>query len=91
MKKGLKVLMGAAALLAGGISQAATPTTQTAKTAIEINQKQTVEHKKVKQSREVAPDMQGGLRFDYYDRGRSPKEYGMYLQSTGRQKWDKKR
>lgn len=91
MKKSMAVLIGAGALFAGGAAQAATPLVTVQKTGIEINQKQTNQEQKGKQTREIAPDMFGGLRFDYFDRGRSPKEYGMWLQATGRQKWNKRK
>lgn len=39
--------------------------------------------------REILPDGVGGIQNSFWDFGTSPKEYGQFLQSTGRQKWTK--
>ena len=62
------------------------------RTVITVNaDKEAPPKQRIKQTREIGLDGTGGLDFPFYDRGRSPKEYGQYLQATRRQKWNKKK
>jgi len=89
MKKRIGML-AAAALAFGGLAQA-TPVSSIDKQGNTITQKvNQPEQKRVRQSRELPPDGMGGIDFPFYDRGRSPKEYGQWLQATDRQKWTKR-
>lgn len=82
-------MLAMAALAMGGTAQTA-QVTESAGSSTVITTKATEEKKQVRQTRAVIPNPFGGLDFGYYDRGLSPKEFGMWLQSTGRQKWSKK-
>jgi len=81
--------MAALALLAGGLGQM-TPTALNAKT-IEVTQqaKQELPKQTRETRRQILPDGFGGLDFPLIDHGRSPKEYGQWLQAKGKQKWSK--
>jgi len=81
--------MAALALLAGGLGQM-TPTALNAKT-VEITQqaKQELPKQTRETRRQILPDGFGGLDFPPVDHGRSPKEYGQWLQYNRKQKWSK--
>lgn len=90
MKKSRIGLIGALAF-AGAVQAAPTINTQD-KTNVVIQEKVPDQNnRRVRQNRELPPDGMGGISFPFYDTGRSPKEYGQWLQATGRQKWVKKR
>lgn len=91
MKKSKVSILAAAALALGGIAQAA-PTGAVDKQSNTIVQKvNQSEQGRVRQSRELRLDGTGGIDFPFYDRGRSPKEYGQWLQANGLQKWSKRK
>ena len=94
MRKQLGLMAGIALSMAG-VAQAA-PTTFAPtenKQTVTPQAKDTNNRRKVVQSRalEVNPYTGGLDNMLFYDRGRSPKEYGQYLQSKGLQKWNKRR
>ena len=88
----MKKVLTAAAVAIASLAQ-----TNDVNANVQTQQKQIVQDKQgnkkeVAQTREIKVDpLTGGLYSGFYDRGRSPKEYGQWLQSTGRQKWNKKK
>lgn len=97
MKKrtiGLGRLALATAMLFAGGAQAA-PEIINANAPVEqqapTQQKQELPKQTAENRKQILPDGTGGLMFQHPDHGISPKDYGQYLQSTGRQKWSKKR
>jgi hypothetical protein len=88
MKKNRIGLMALAALMTGGISQAA-PITVESPVPVTQQAKQTLPKRTRENRREILPDGIGGIRIPYIDHGTSPKEYGQWLQGTGKQKWIK--
>lgn len=83
--------LAVAAMSMAGATQAAIPVQQNDKQQTVQQAKDVNNQRKVIQSKEIKVDpMTGGLDFGFYDRGRSPKEYGQFLQSRGLQKWNKK-
>jgi hypothetical protein len=91
MKSKIGFLAGMA-LAMGGVAQSAVPVQQDNKNSQHVQTKAVNNQRKVVQSREIKVDpMTGGLDFNFYDLGRSPKEYGQYLMSRGLQKWNKRK
>lgn len=77
-------LMGIGGAVQMAPVQAATP--------IEISQntKQELPKPTRETRRQILPNGFGGVDIPFIDHGLSPKEYGQYLQATGKQKWIKK-
>ena len=87
MKRTKLGLLALVALMSGGTAQAMPTTVNPAATQA----KQTLKTPTRESKREILPDGMGGLLFPYIDHGTSPKEYGQWLQKTGRQIWNKKK
>ena len=80
-------LLASIALAGGGVIA---PQQITAKTTIQANNEKQTPQKDVVKQRLVVNDY-GGLDYNplYQTSSRSPKEYGQWLQASGRQKWSK--
>ena len=87
MKQTKLGLLALVALMSGGTAQAM-PTTVAPAT---IQAKQTLKTPTRESKREILPDGAGGLLFPYVDHGTGPKEYGQWLQRTGKQIWSKRK
>ena len=87
-KRNLPMALLASIALAGGGVIA--PQQITAKTTIQANNEKQTPQKDVVKQRLVVNDY-GGLDYNplYQTSSRSPKEYGQWLQASGRQKWSK--
>jgi len=80
MKRKTMSLAAIAALALGGAAQAMPS---------QIQSKQTLPKQQRSNQREILPDGTGGVVFPWVDYGRSPKEYGQWLQYNRKQKWSK--
>ena len=91
MKKNWRTLAAIAALLAGGVSQAAPVniTSQQNIRSVNTQSKQELPKHTRETKRQILPNGFGGIDIPFVDFGRSPKEYGQYLQRTGKQVWVK--
>jgi hypothetical protein len=89
MKRKTMSLAAIAALAFGGASQAMPTQIQSNQKIIEIQSKQTLPKQQRSNQREILPDGTGGVVFPWVDYGRSPKEYGQWLQYNRKQKWSK--
>ena len=88
MKK-RKFGMAALALLAGGLGQM-TPSALNAKTVEAVQQSKQELPKPTRETRrQILPNGSGGVDIPFIDHGRSPKEYGQWLQANRKQKWCK--
>lgn len=89
MKK-TNILLAGLAMMAGGL-QAAPSANVTVNNGnnIEVNAKQSRERKVIKQEKEIDFDGIGGINHIQWNAGTPPKQYGQWLQSNRRQKWNK--
>lgn len=98
MKKSILGVLGAAALLGGSFAPSGTfaPTNQTTvqKDAggqqAQQNTPQPAQTQATQQQVQIK-DRFRPMSYNFRDPGTSPKEWGQYLQRTGRQKWTKRR
>lgn len=89
MKRSRVGVMAMAALMMGGLSQAA-PVEVKDINATSQQSKQELPKQTRETRRQILPDGTGGVYMPMLDHGRSPKEYGIYLQYNRKQKWSKK-
>lgn len=88
MKKS-NVLLAGLAMLAGGLQAAPSNNLIVKNNTITVSPKQAKEKKIVKQEKEIEFSGTGGIETKLWDGGTPPKYYGQWLQSNGRQKWNK--
>jgi len=89
-----KKSLAALAMMTASLGMASVPNVSTVQTGqsktIRVNDAVEKIPQTVRQGKPTALNPSGGGSFTYIDAGLSPKEYGQFLQRTGRQKWIKR-